>query len=68
MSVLGKNSDLADVIHGVPQGSCLGPHLFLIYINDISNTSNEGEFILFADDANIFVRGQTALLAFETAN
>ena len=34
----------------------------------ISNTSNEGEFILFADDTNIFVRGQTALLAFKTAN
>ena len=46
----------------------MGPLLFLIYINDISNTSNEGEFILFADDTNIFVRGQTALLAFKTAN
>ena len=68
VSVLGENSDLADVIYGVPQGSCLGPLLFLIYINDISNTSNEGEFILFADDTNIFVRGQTALLAFKTAN
>ena len=68
VSVLGENSDLADVIYGVPQGSCLGPLLFLIYINDISNTSNEGEFILFADDTNIFVRSQTALLAFKTAN
>ena len=68
MSFLGENSDLADVIYGIPQGSCLGPLLFLIYINDISNTSNEGEFILFADDTNIFVRGQTALLAFKTAN
>ena len=46
----------------------LGPLLFLIYINDISNTSKEGEFIVFADDTNIFVRGQTALLAFKTAN
>ena len=68
VGVLGKNSDMADVIYGVPQESCLVPLLFLIYINDISNTSNEGEFILFADDTNIFVRGQTALLAFKTAN
>ena len=30
--------------------------------------TNEGEFILFADDTNIFVRGQTAQLAFKTAN
>ena len=69
MSVLGEKSHLADVIlYGVPHGSCLGPLLFLIYIKDISNTSNEGEFILFADDTNIFVRGQQALLAFKTAN
>ena len=63
MSVLGEKSDLADVIYGVPQGSCLGPLLFLY----ISNTSNEGKFNLFADDTNIFVRDQTALLAFKTA-
>ena len=34
----------------------------------IIKISNEGEFILFADDTNIFVRSQTAMLAFKTAN
>ena len=46
----------------------MGPPLFLTYINNISNTSNESEFILHDDDSNIFVRGQAALLLFETAN
>ena len=39
---------------GIPQGSTLGPLLFLIYINDLPNCSEKLCFKIFADDTNVF--------------
>ena len=48
-------SDWVKVISGIPQGTILGPLLFLIYINDVMDVCKEGsEIFVYADDAKIF--------------
>lgn len=47
------NSRLTDIKFGVPQGSVLGPILFLIYVNDLPNSTPSANFTLFADDTSL---------------
>lgn len=49
-------SNLLTITHGIPQGSILGPLLFIIYINDISSVSKLFSFILFADDTSLLAQ------------
>ena len=61
-------SDSKNIMFGVPQGSVLGPLIFLLYINDIVNSAFEGETVIFADDTNIFVTGNNEEETYYLAN
>ena len=61
VSINGTNSSSRSITYGIPQGSILGPLLFIIYINDIPEVDKLAKFILYADDANIIVTGNNML-------
>jgi len=72
VSINNIDSDLDHINCGVPQGSVLGPLLFLVYVNDIANASPNSGIRLFADDTNVFLYGkslsETNLKAEEVVN
>jgi hypothetical protein len=49
------SSKLRKLHFGIPQGSILGPVLFLLYINDLTTFVKYVKMVLYADDTNIFV-------------
>ncbi len=53
VSVSGSLSQVAEAVSGVPQGSVLGPILFVIYVNDVSDNLTI-DHLLYADDVNLF--------------
>ena len=48
------NSNLLPINAGVPQGSILGPFVFIIYVNDFARASDSFDFICYADDTTLF--------------
>jgi retron-type reverse transcriptase len=57
----GTASCMLDVNCGVPQGSILGPLLFLMYVNDTYLASSVLQFIMFADDTNVFMSNNSLI-------
>ena len=54
MTALGATSEVFSVTSGVPQGSILGPMLFLLYVNNMPDTVASSKVVAFADDTKIF--------------
>ena len=68
VSIKDAQSSTLPIECGVPQGSILGPLLFLIYIDDIISSSKLLKFVLFADDTNVFMSSPNFLSLVQSFN
>ena len=55
-----RKSQMTEVKYGVPQGSILGPLLFIVYINDSKTNSPCSNFIFYADDTAVYTKSNKA--------
>ena len=62
VTVLGATSEPVRVLSGVPQGSILGPLLFLIYVNDLPTVTTSSPTALFADDTSVFMASDIVVM------
>ena len=68
ISFNNKSTLQANITCGVPQGSILGPLLFLIYVNDLPNSSKILNFTMFADDTNLYFSHKNIKTLFTSVN
>mgnify|MGYP000067681235 CR=1 FL=1 len=68
VEVNGVLSDTTLSTYGIPQGSVLGPVLFLLYINDLPINVPQASTVLFADDTNLLVKESSKEVLQETIN
>ena len=61
VSLHAPNFDYQTITYGAPQGSVLGPLLFLLYVNDMPKSSSILEFHFFVDDTNLFLNDRSIL-------
>ena len=64
----GKLSEPQTIITGIPQGSILGPLLFLVYIKDVPNCFKNVDYDMFADDTQVGTASKDVKAIFETLN
>ena len=68
VSLNQTNSETLPVTCGAPQGSILGPLLFILFINDIVNASTIAEIIMLADDTTLFFKHKELGILYTTIN
>ena len=68
VSMNNTTSSFLRIRFGVPQGSILGPILFILYINDLPSVSTKQKFILYADDTNILYENSDTKNIIKTIN